>query len=126
MGGNMDRRKFLGVGGLALTGAAITWPTARNRREKHQDEVVHRGSITLPAEVIHHALAGQFYRTTSRHEAIRFKLHGVLFLLRELSPSLNYVGEIVRTQSGQTRVHLWKVIETEGRYAFTFERPVVV
>lgn len=118
-GDYMNRRKFIGIGG-PLVGIAASWPTAKNRRERHQDIMIFRGSIRLPAEVIHHALSGQFYRTTSRHEAIRFKLHGVLFLFRELSPSLNYAGEIVRTQGGQIRVHLWKVIETEGRYGFSF------
>jgi hypothetical protein len=116
----MDRRKFIGLGGVTLAGAVTGWAEKKNTRKHHADTLVHRGSIALPPEVIHHALAGQFYRTTSRHEAIRFKLHGVLFLFRELSPSLNYIGEIVATADGKTRVHCWRVIEYPARYEFLF------
>ena len=108
------RRRFFGIGGVALAGTAITWPTSRNRREKYQDEILYRGSIRVPEIVLTHALQGRFYRTTSRHEAIRFKLHGVTFLFRELSPTEVYAGEIVRTQGGQIRVHLWRIIEREN------------
>jgi hypothetical protein len=117
----MNRRKFLGISGTLILGEAISWPKDKNKRVKHVDELIYKGTITLPDEVIHHALSSKLYRTISRHSVIRFKLHGILFLFRELAPTTNYVGEIVKTSVGGIRVHLFKVIDVDNtKYVFDF------
>lgn len=90
--------------------AASEWPQRRNARKHHRADVLYSGSMEIPESVIAHALQSPLYRTTHRHEVVRFKLHGITWLFREIASAVRYAGEVVRTDAGTLRVHLFRVL----------------
>jgi len=86
----------------------LAWRERRNRRVRHSDTRLYHGPIHLPDEVQVRLAAAPAYRTTHRHPALRLKYHGITIVSRTApAASGEYVGEIVRTQSGALRVHLF-------------------
>lgn len=53
-----------------------------------------------------------------RHVVVRLKHRGVVYVFREIAASTDYLGEVVRTQAGPMRVHVWRVLPPgiEPRY----------
>ena len=116
----MTRRScFTALFGFA---APIERHYQKNKRVHHSGIQIFKGVLELPTEVIEHALQSPLFRTTHRHEAVRFKLHGTIFLFRELAETTTYVGEIVQTPEGSQRVHLFKVafVGSKPKFVFTF------
>lgn len=91
----------------------------RNERKRHKDEIIVHGTIEVPEEVIRLALQGEFARTTHRHVVVRLKRRGVVWLFRELAASTHYLGEVVRTEAGPHRVHIFRALPpgTEPRWS---------
>lgn len=90
-------------------------PERKNARTRHQDEVLYRGRLEIPAEVLDSLSRSPVYRTTARHLALRVQRDGVTYLMRTALSGAHYVGEVVRGQSGAYRVHCWTVSDLPGR-----------
>jgi len=88
--------------------------TNANTRAHHADELIFRGWIELPAEVVTRAASQPLYRTTHRHLTARIKTAGITYLFREWSPeTTRYLGEIVRGAKG-IRVHLFRALAPDA------------
>ena len=60
------------------------------------------------------ASRGKVVQTTARHMAVRVSHLGTVYLFRAVG-GRDYLGEVVETQAGTIRVHLWSIVECEGR-----------
>lgn len=107
------RRQFVGLG-LVAPLAGFGGQAPRNRRRHHKDTRLYHGPLRLPQEVMDKAKESQVYRTTSRKLAVRILHEDIVYLLRVVC-GRDYIGEVVRTDSGTYRVHVWSAITTQGR-----------
>jgi hypothetical protein len=79
------------------------------RSVRHRDTRLYHGPIELPVAVIGGLDGAPVYRTTHRHSVLRLELDGVAYLFRRWTLGHHYyLGEVVRTQTGRLRVHLFR------------------
>ncbi len=103
-----------------LAALGIGTPTERRERKSHRarhagDKLYH-GPLRIPAAVTARAATGPIYKTTHYHPVIRIEHDGVVYLWR-CAPvgEGDYLGEVVRTPTGDYRVHLYRAISLEWR-----------
>lgn len=101
----LSRRQFCGMGMVA----PIAHQKNKNKRKHHNDTILYRGCMQLPEEVCTLAVQSDVYKTTCRKLAVRIKVKGVVYIMRVVCGK-NYVGEIVRTEKGDIRVHVWEAV----------------
>ena len=81
----------------------------------HKDEQLYHGPLVVPQEVIDKIdRRYHIYRTTHGKVCARIKHKGIVYIFRTLS-GRQYIGEVVRTQKGDIRVHLWSATDRIGR-----------
>jgi hypothetical protein len=102
-----SRRQFCGLG-LVLPTFGLPGP--KNIRRKHVDTVLYRGPMRLPAEVVETAYRNPVVKTTHRKLAVRISHGGIAYVLRVVG-GRDYLGEIVRTERGEYRVHVWTIVD---------------
>ena len=106
-GATTSRRQFCGLG-LVLPTFGLPGP--KNIRRKHQDTLLYRGPMRLPAEVVEMAYRNPVVKTTHRKLAVKLIHQEIHYVLRVVG-SRDYLGEIVRTQQGEYRVHVWTIVD---------------
>ena len=81
----------------------------RNKRQHHKDVVLYHGVIELSDEALSVINTAPVYRTRDRHCVIRGKdAEGTVWLVKSYIENVTlYLGEIVLTQAGRYRVHLF-------------------
>lgn len=89
---------------------AISRNSHRNKRLHHKGTVIYRGIIELSDKDLESIAAAPVYRTTSRHCVLRWTdENDVVWLVRNYQPNVTlYLGEVVRTEKGAHRVHLFR------------------
>ena len=110
---SLTRRQFCGMG-LVAPVAGFGGKRPKNKRAKHKDAQLYHGPIRVPDVVMALASQGKCVKTTARHMAVRVSHEGTVYLFRVVG-GRNYLGEVVQTQAGTLRVHLWSIVEAEGR-----------
>jgi hypothetical protein len=103
----VSRRQFCGLG---LVTPAFGLPGPRNIRRRHQDTVIYRGPMRLPDEVVRLAYQQPVLKTTHSKMAVKVSHGNVSYVLRVVG-GRDYLGEIVRTQDGILRVHVWTIVD---------------
>lgn len=86
----------------------------KNLRYHHRDVVLHTGSIHIPDEVMEKVSSETLYRSVHRHTVARVAHDGIVYVFRVVCGA-DYIGEVVRTESGAVRVHVWTAVEYHGR-----------
>lgn len=102
-----SRRQFCGLG-LVLPSFGLPGP--RNVKRRHKDTVIYRGPMRLPEDVVRLANQSPVLRTTHRKLAVKVSHEDVSYVLRVVG-GRDYLGEIVRTQDGDLRVHVWTIVD---------------
>lgn len=81
----------------------------RNKRRHHKHTQLYHGPMTLPEQVVKMAERNPYeVKTTHRHFAIKVSHENISYLFRTLGGH-HYIGEIVQTQEGNIRVHVWSI-----------------
>jgi hypothetical protein len=109
----LSRRQFCGFG-LVAPVAGFGGRRPKNRRAHHKDTRLYHGPIRVPVDVCEMASRGRVVQTTASHMAVRVSHLGTVYLFRVVG-GRDYLGEVVETQSGTIRVHLWAIVEAVGR-----------
>lgn len=109
----VSRRQFCGLG-LVAPVAGFGGRRPKNRRAKHKDTRLYHGPIRVPEDVAEMAARGRVVKTTAAHLAVRVSHLGTVYLFRVVG-GRDYLGEVVETQQGTIRVHLWAIVEAVGR-----------
>ena len=102
-----SRRQFCGLG-LVLPSFGLPGPN--NIRRRHQDTLLYRGPMRLPEAVTQAAYQNPVVKTTHRKLAVKLIVDGVHYVLRVVG-GRDYLGEIVRTEAGEYRVHVWTIVD---------------
>ena len=110
---SLSRRQFCGLG-LVAPVAGFGGRRPKNRRAHHKDTRLYHGPIRVPVDVCEMASRGRVLKTTAHHMAVRVSHLGTVYLFRVVG-GRDYLGEVVETQSGTIRVHLWAIVEAVGR-----------
>jgi len=113
MSEQVTRRQFCGLG-LVAPVAGFGGKRPKNRRAGHRDTRLYHGPIRVPVDVCEMASRGRVVQTTARHMAVRVSHLGTVYLFRVVG-GRDYLGEVVETQAGTIRVHLWAIVEAVGR-----------
>jgi hypothetical protein len=106
-GATTSRRQFCGLG-LVLPTFGLPGP--KNVRRKHVDTVLYRGPMRLAEDVVRLAQQSGVVKTTHRKLAVRISHGGIAYVLRVVG-GRDYLGEIVRTERGEYRVHVWSIVD---------------
>lgn len=109
----LSRRQFCGLG-LVAPVAGFGGRRPKNRRAHHKDTRLYHGPIRVPVDVAEMASRGRVVQTTAHHMAVRVSHLGTVYLFRVVG-GRDYLGEVVETQSGTIRVHLWAIVDAVGR-----------
>jgi len=110
---DVTRRQFCGLG-LVVPVAGFGGRRPKNRRAGHKDTRLYHGPIRLPVDVCEMASRSKVVKTSARHMAVRVSHLGTVYLFRVVG-GRDYLGEVVETQGGTIRVHLWAIVEAVGR-----------
>jgi hypothetical protein len=113
MSEKVTRRQFCGIG-LVAPVAGFGGRRPKNRRAHHKDTRLYHGPIRVPVDVAEMASRGRVVQTTAHHMAVRVSYLGTVYLFRVVG-GRDYLGEVVETQSGTIRVHLWSIVDAVGR-----------
>lgn len=106
-GATTSRRQFCGLG-LVLPTFGLPGP--KNIRRKHQDTVLYKGPMRLSEDVVRLAQQSPVLKTTHRKLAVRISHGGIAYVLRVVG-GRDYLGEIIRTERGEYRVHVWSIVD---------------
>lgn len=104
-----SRRQFCGLG---LAGFTFGFKDkAKSKRSHFQDTKLYHGPLMISQDVIDVAYRSpRAVRTTARKNAVKVYHDDIAYVFRVLGGQC-YLGEIVQTQQGKIRVHVWGLIE---------------
>ena len=111
------RRQFCGLGIITFASGLRGSPKNRRRgkKEHHNDKQLYHGPLRIDAEVTDIAYRSPLpVRTTHRKCAIKVSHDDTTYVFRVLGGQ-DYLGEIVETDRGKIRVHVWSLIEGPAR-----------
>ncbi len=101
-----SRRQFCGIG-LVTPFFGLNGP--RNIRRKHKDTKIYHGPLRVPDEVMKMVYENPVVKTTHRKLAVKVIHNNMTYLFRVVG-SKDYLGEIVKTENDEYRVHVWSIV----------------
>lgn len=106
----IDRRHFVGVGScLPFFGLRGPKNRARGKKEHAGDRRLYHGPLRIDRDVIETVYENPVVKTTHRKLCVKVSAGGIDYVFRVVG-STDYLGEIVQTDGGQIRIHVWKIL----------------